>query len=395
MDLRNRARTGTRQTMTKKKSTSWVLLVGSTVHNPDVRYATGMSVPDPIVVMRRGREQHIVVPHMEFNRAQRESQRQGAHNTTVYTPAMLKIRPGRHVSRLGQWASVLLRRMSVRQVQVAWDFPHSIAEQLKRKGVRVCSAKGELIPERKVKRADELQKIRESQQAAVIAMRAAIAAISAARIDAAGYLRMGGRRLTSEDVRNTITDVLVAHGCICADTIVACGKDAVDPHEKGSGELRAGETIVLDIFPQHLEHGYWGDLTRTVVRGKADRQVKKMYAAVKAAQAAALNAIRPGVKGETVHRRAVEEIARRGFKTVLSAEEARGFIHGTGHGVGLAIHESPSLARGTDWLKSGNVVTVEPGLYYPEIGGIRIEDTVVVTPGGWRYLVPCEKRLEV
>jgi Xaa-Pro aminopeptidase len=152
----------------------------------------------------------------------------------------------------------------------------------------------------------------------------------------------------------------------------------------------------MDIFPQHLEHGYWGDLTRTVVRGKAPARLRRMYQAVRAAQAAALAAIRPGVKCATVHERAAAEMKRRGFATVMEGAEASGFIHGTGHGVGLSIHEEPALADGVDGrLRAGHVVTVEPGLYYPGFGGVRIEDTVVVTPGGWRYLAPCEKRLEV
>jgi Xaa-Pro aminopeptidase len=196
-------------------------------------------------------------------------------------------------------------------------------------------------------------------------------------------------------VQKTITRVLMDHHCLSRDTIVAGGTQAADPHEKGHGPLRAHEAIVIDIFPKHQDHGYWGDLTRTVVRGRATAGLRRMYHAVRMAQSAALNAVKPGVRCATVHRRAAAELEMRGFKTTTVDGRRVGFIHGTGHGVGLEIHERPSLGLGKDRLKSGHVITIEPGLYYPEHGGIRIEDTIVVTHKGWRYLVPCERRFEV
>ena len=131
------------------------------------------------------------------------------------------------------------------------------------------------------------------------------------------------------------------------------------------------------------------------MRGRPSRELRKMYQAVKRAQEEALRAVKAGVKGSTVHRRVVAEFERRGYATREENGRQVGFIHGTGHGVGLAIHEAPGVGLRDVRLRSGNVITVEPGLYYPDVGGVRIEDTVVVTPAGWRYLVPCEKRFEV
>jgi Xaa-Pro aminopeptidase len=140
-----------------------------------------------------------------------------------------------------------------------------------------------------------------------------------------------------------------------------------------------GETIVIDIFPQHVAHGYWGDLTRTVVRGSASPVLRRMYQAVKSAQAAVLSRVRPGVSGRTLHRAAVRELSRRGFKTEEREGRSVGLVHSTGHGVGLSVHEAPGIGPRSGRLKRGNVVTIEPGLYYPDVGAVRIEDTILVT----------------
>jgi Xaa-Pro aminopeptidase len=278
---------------------------------------------------------------------------------------------------------------------VAADFPVGVARRLERAGVAVTVARDALFPERAVKSAAELRRLRESQQAAVLAMRAAQALIQSADAGRDGRLESRRTVLTAEAVRETIARTLLAHDCFCRDTIVAGGDDGADPHEQGSGPLREGEPIVIDIFPQHNRHGYWGDLTRTVLRGKASPALRKLYQAVRAAQNAALSHVKPGVKCATVHNAAVEEFARRGYTTRIVDGRPEGFIHSTGHGVGLSVHEAPSVGPTDTRLRSGHVVTIEPGLYYPGLGGVRIEDTVAVTPTGWRYLVPCEKRFEL
>jgi Xaa-Pro aminopeptidase len=330
-----------------------------------------------------------VVPQLEVGRAERT-----AAGVAVFSPEKLGL-SGPRRGRFSEWAIELLKQERTRSVMVPGNFPHGVAERLQKKGVHVTVAHRELFPERAVKRPDELHKIKEAQQAAVIAMRAAVDMIAESKIDSRNFLILKGKKLMSGDVRRTITRVLVEHGCLSKDTIVAGGMQAVDPHETGEGPLKAHEAIVIDIFPRHLTHGYWGDLTRTVVKGEGPASLKTMYQAVKAAQTAALNRVRAGARGESVHRAAVLEFEKRGFKTEIVDGKGSGFVHSTGHGVGLAIHEAPSVGAHSGRLKSGNVITIEPGLYYPGIGGIRIEDTVVVTPTGWRYLVNCEKKFEV
>lgn len=372
-----------------KQSTVPILLLGSTERYPDIQYVTGYTAADSVVLVQLRDGGRLVVPQHEVGRARRQTK-----GTQIISPEDLGV-SGKGRRSPVAWAVALLRREGVRRVRVPADFPLNAARRLTRAGVSVFAAKGELFPARLVKRPDEIRCIREAQQAAVIAMRSAVTLIAGSEIGPTGDLTCDGVALTSEAVKQRIHAQLLERRCFCRDVIVACGEQAVDPHEQGSGALRAGETIVLDIFPQHLENGYWGDLTRTVARGKARPELKRLYAAVRAAQTAALNRVRPGVRCGTVHRAAADEMRRRGYVTATVDGRPTGFIHSTGHGVGLAIHEGPAVALSDTRLRAGMVITIEPGLYYPGLGGVRIEDTVVVTREGWRYLVPCEKRFEL
>jgi len=372
-----------------RKKDSVILLVGSSDTCPDIRYVTGLQVNDPVVLLLRGRKRWLVVPGLEQGRAARV-----ARGVTVTTPRGLGLR-GETRRKQGGWALGLLRKLGIKSVCVAGTFPFGVARYLERRGIVVRACGKPLFPQRAVKGKVELARIREAQRAAVAAMCCAVKLIGEARIDAGGVLRAGGRALESAAVRAAINKSLLERGCFCRDAIVACGAQAADPHEVGEGPLRAGESIVIDIFPQHLGHGYWGDLTRTVVRGRASERLRSMYRAVRAAQRAALATVRPGVKAKSVHERAAATLRERGFKTELRDGRPVGFFHGTGHGLGLEVHEAPAVSTAEGRLRSGNVITVEPGLYYPEAGGVRIEDTVVVTPSGWRYVAPCERRLEI
>jgi len=372
------------------KSTAPLLLMGSARDCPDIEYVTGFRPTDPVVLLDFGYRKMLIVSQMEAERA-----RVTSPHVEVCTPEDFAVRSGGRRS----WADILwsvLAGAGCRVVRIPGTFPYAVAYKLRRKGMRLTVVDGPPHPERAVKRRDEIEKISAAQQAAVVAMRAAVRMIAAARIGVGGELRdRGGKILTAEAVRETVWRVLIDQRCFCGDVIVACGRQSANPHETGSGPLRAGQPIVVDIFPQHLEHGYFGDLTRTLVWGKAPPALRMMYEAVKAAQEAAVRSLRPGVKGRTVHRAAMEVFKKLDFHTRLRPRDRVGFIHGTGHGVGLAIHEGPSLGLNNDRLRAGNVVTVEPGLYYPSLGGVRIEDVVVVTTKGARRLVPCEDWFEI
>lgn len=378
-----------------KKSTGAILLIASPSTAPDLAYASEFWAPDPLVFLLTPKRRYLVVSRLEIGRAKALAEKSTkSPPLDVFTPEELGV-PKLKRADYEQWALKLLRRVGVNRVRVPADFPHDIAIRLKAGGIHISSSREALFPQRMVKSPSEIAHITESQQAAVIATRAAVEMIAATRITRNETLSYKGRTLLSEDVQRAIQHVLLDHGVMCNEVIVAGGLQGVDPHERGHGPLKAHEPILIDIFPKHMQHGYWGDITRTVIRGRATAQQKRMYAAVKAAQAASLKCIAPRVKCCSVHKASVAEFERRGYETGILDGAPVGFIHSTGHGVGLAIHEAPSISLSETRLKKGHVITVEPGLYYPSLGGIRIEDTVVVTGSGYRYLVPCEKRFEI
>ena len=178
-------------------------------------------------------------------------------------------------------------------------------------------------------------------------------------------------------------------------TIVAGGKQGCDPHERGYGVLRANEPIILDVFPRSQKTGYFGDITRTVVKGQASETIRKMYQTVGHGQEMPFRNSSQA-SGAEIHRAIQDYFEKEGYKTGKLNGRMQGFFHGTGHGLGLEIHEAPRIGSSSnDILKAGHVVTVEPGLYYPDIGGVRLEDVAHVTPTGMRNLTKFEKVLEV
>jgi len=207
-----------------------------------------------------------------------------------------------------------------------------------------------------------------------------------------GLLYYKDRILTSEDVKRIIDLELFKRGCLAKDTIFSCGKATATPHNGGTGPLKAHEPIVIDIFPQSIKTGYFADMTRTIVRGKASKRLKKMYATVLEGQKIALGMIREGTETDVIHQTVEDYFISQGFKTSRAEDPPYGFFHSTGHSLGLEIHECPTIGPyKKEILKAGNIVTVEPGLYYPDFGGVRIEDLVVVTKTGSRNLTKFPK----
>lgn len=363
-----------------------ILIIGSSDDMPDLLYATKIKTSDPILLLITKNTKYIVVSDFEIGRAHRI-----IPSAQIMSPSMLQPRAKKH-KRLDYSAVTLLKRLNISRVYVPWNFPAGPARTIQKAGIHLYPVRSQILHERTVKNIDELHYITETQQAAVIAMRKAIELIRRAEPDSSGYLRINKDLLSSEHVRALIRKTLFELNCFARDVIISCGVDSAEPHETGHGPLRCGEPIVIDIFPQHIEHRYWGDLTRTIVRGTASLDLRRMYLAVKKAQQEALNKIKAGVHCSVVHETARRTFEKLGYKTYIDNGRRVGFIHSTGHGVGLCIHESPSLSPNSkEILQEGNVVTVEPGLYYPQLGGIRIEDTVLVTKNGWQYLVPCKK----
>jgi Xaa-Pro aminopeptidase len=288
----------------------------------------------------------------------------------------------------------VLRGLGRRAAEVPRSFPLGLARELRALGVRLRVGPDPFWTERALKRPDEVRAIQAALRAAEAGLLAGIEALRACRIRS-GWLWRDGRRFSAEDLRRAVNGRILAEGALPSHTICAPGDQAVDPHQEGHGPIRAHQPVVMDIFPRSESTGYFGDLTRTVVRGRAGERLKEVYALVQEAVRLGFARVRDGVQGRSVHAEIQALFEARGYRTGPRDGRMQGFFHGTGHGLGLQIHEAPSISARPSTLRAGHVVTIEPGLYYLGLGGVRIEDVALVTRTGSRNLTRVPKQLEI
>jgi Xaa-Pro aminopeptidase len=371
-------------------------LVRGDADHSDQRYLTGFAAPDPFDTLYTGGT-HLLVSPLEYGRARRESRADTIERGVDYDARSLREEHGA-TEASHRVLGTFCRAHGAESVAVdAESFPVGAADGLREQGVEVVpDHDGAIGRIRAVKTDEEIGNVRAAQRANEAAMRTAEGLLRGAEPDADGVLYLDGEPLTSERVREEIEVSLLRNGCALDETIVACGADAADPHDRGSGPLRADESIIVDIFPRSKETGYFADMTRTFVVGEPTGTLREWYDLTDRALEAALAEIRAGADASDVHGAACDVYEDAGLPTLRDDDGAEtGFIHSTGHGVGLDIHEFPRLSTAEERLEAGMVVTVEPGLYDPEVGGVRIEDLVVVTEDGYENLTEFPKSLVV
>ena len=376
-------------------SSSFRLIYAASDQCADMLYATGFSAPDEFLWFETDTETCVVVSSLEYGRAVKTVK----PGIVVMTPeqAMERFAGGgdENYPKTVDIVAAVTASRSIDAWTVPASFPFGMVEKLRERGVGL-KVMSPFFESRSCKTADEIAHLREGVVLAEKGLQAGIELLRDAVAGDDGILFFEGEALTSERVRGEIDAVIMRSGGLPKNTIVAGGVQGADPHEVGRGALRVSEPIVIDVFPRVLRTGYFGDLTRTVVKGEVPGVARRAWEAVAAAQDAATETIAPGVSCREVHETAAEVLQKHGFETGDGDSGPFGFIHGLGHGLGLEIHEAPRLSsRSAEVLKPGMVVTVEPGLYYPEWGGVRLENVVAVTDSGADVLTTIPRELMV
>ncbi|MGJ8651773.1 MAG: M24 family metallopeptidase [Opitutaceae bacterium] len=381
--------------MKKSKSSVIRFLYAASEQSADVYYLGGVFVPDPFLSFEVNGKSYAVVSQLEYGRVKASS-----HYSEVYLladeqqKASKKLKLDTGLIGPAELMRYYAKLMKTRVVEVPADFPAIHYAQLRDAGVQVTCIEGTFFPQRAIKTEQEAQAVRQGNAASAAGIRAAEQVLRASQI-VGNRLKYQGATLTSERLRTIIDQTCLAKGAVAHNTIVAGGRQATDPHEGGHGPLKPNELIIVDVFPRVQKTGYHGDMTRTFLKGKGNAAQRALVAAVRESQLAAINKIKAGVSGATVHAAADKVFTNKGYETKRVGDGFVGFIHSTGHGLGLEVHEAPRVSPTAGKLRKGHVVTVEPGLYYPSIGGCRIEDVVLVTKEGSEMLSNAHYRWEI
>ncbi|HVR76021.1 MAG TPA: Xaa-Pro peptidase family protein [Planctomycetota bacterium] len=368
-----------------------LLIIDTSENNADLFYRTRFLVGVTVIYLEVNGKKTLLLNDLEYGRAGVEARVDAIVSSTPYEE---RLRAAGEPLRVVNIVDLYLKELGIHELTVPASFPFAHAERLREKGYVLRLRDDPFFVERTIKSPAELAAIEGTQRQTEAAMDMAMGMLKKSEIHG-DRLHYQGQPLTAEKLRTEIHKFFLDRECQAMNTIVAGGDLGADPHTRGTGPLPANQTIILDIFPQSTTTRYWGDMTRTVVRGKATPAVKKLYRDVLDAQNLAFSLIRDGAEGTHVHEEVVSLFKERGNPNEEVRGKKTGYIHGTGHGIGLDLHEAPRLGRVEAKLLAGQVVTVEPGLYYPGVGAVRLEDVVVVTKDGCRNINKFPKVLEI
>jgi Xaa-Pro aminopeptidase len=368
------------------------VFVASSETDSNLYYATRFIAPDPFIYLEVKGERLMIMSDLEVDRARHQAtvDRVLSYSEVERRAKALGIKDPGSIDVV----HLVLQDAGVKEILVPSTFPFIHANRLQELGYTLRTKREPFYERRVVKSDEEVRHIEAAQRATETAVASAHDSLRRADIRD-NYLWLDGERLTSERVKKLINVALMECDCVAQHTIVAGGEQACDPHDEGSGPLPAHRSIIFDVFPRSAGSRYFADMSRTVVRGKPSPELTRLYHAVKDAQEEAITKIRDGADGAVIHQGICDRFEKAGYKTGLVNGRMQGYFHGTGHGVGLDIHESPRISRTGSLLQEGHVVTVEPGLYYPGLGAVRIEDMVLVTKDGCRNLTNFPKVFEL
>lgn len=361
-----------------------VLIYAGTI-DAFMRHEVPIGIPDPFLYVEAGGGRHVVLTSFEIDRVKAIP---GGPEPHPYEEFGFDELLGLGLPREEVYIRLAVnavKHLGVTEAIVPGTFPAIFADRLRAEGVTINPDYEFFQERRRVKSEAELAGIRRAQRAAEAGMDAARDLLRRASQNGAG-LEVDGKPLTCERIKAAIAAVFTERGMSFDEFIVSHGSQAAVGHDMGSGQIAAGETVVIDLWPRDIDTACYADMTRTYVVGEPTDEFVRYHTLCKEALDRSLAAIAPGVPGEDVFKLVCDLFHEAGQPTQLSKAEGEvledGFYHGLGHGVGLEVHEAPSLGRAPGEMVAGDVVTVEPGLYRHGVGGVRLEDLVLVTDDG-------------
>jgi Xaa-Pro aminopeptidase len=375
-----------------------VLVVGDTLRTPELRHEVPLGIPDAFFYAEREGSRVVVCSSMEAMRVDALGAGLEVRPTEEFGADELRrsgLDPGTYEREL---ALRVVRGLGIERATVPRGFPLGIGDALRAGGVELTVDQGLFDDRRRRKSPHELAGIRRAQKAAEAGMAAARDLLGRATA-ANGNLEVDGETLTCELVKERVQAAFLAHGALAEEMVVSHGPQTAIGHEMGSGPIAPDDVVLLDLFPVDLQSACFADLTRTFALGEVPDEIREWHALCREALELAAAEVRPGADGGDVHRLVSRFFAEHGFPTQLTKAAGEvlvdGFYHGLGHGVGLEVHESPSLGMVGQELVAGDVITVEPGLYRNGFGGVRVEDLLLVTEDGYELLTDCPYDLEL
>jgi Xaa-Pro aminopeptidase len=375
-----------------------LLIVGDTLRTPELRHEVALGIPDPFVYTEKDGQRIVVVSAMEAMRIETLGAGLDVRPTEDFgADEIRRSGLGLHEAALRQTVQIV-QGLGLERATVPAGFPLGHADALRAAGVELIVDQG-LFDDRRRRKSDaELAGIRRAQKAAEIGVDTARDVLARAQ-RANGGLTLDGEPLTCELLKEHIQSAFLANGALAEEMIVSHGPQTAIGHDMGSGPIGADDVVLLDLFPVDLESACYADITRMIFVGDGGGELRDWHVLCREALELAAAEVRPGVNGGDIHRLVSRFFADLGHTTQLTKQEGEvlrdGFYHALGHGVGLEVHESPSLGMLGEELVAGDVITIEPGLYRHGVGGVRVEDLLLVTDDGYERLTDCPYDLEV
>ena len=375
-----------------------VLIVADSMRSAELRHEVPLAVPDPFLYAQVGDRRLVAVSSFEKGRIDDLGTDLEVHPLEDFDYESL-LREGLRSHEL--WPELWLRaarEFRVTDAVVPATVAAGLADHLRANGIELRVDQPHFDDLRRVKNPTELAGIRRACRAAEAGLDAGLELLRRAE-RRNGALVLDGEPLTCERVKQAVEHAFGEHGAAAEEFIVSHGAQTAVGHDMGSGPIAADDVVLFDLFPRDRETGCFADFTRTFTLGPASDELREYHSLSKQALDLAVAAIRDGVDGKEIHTIVCDFFHEHGQKTQLHKEEGEvlrdGFYHGTGHGVGLEVHEQPGLGRLGGELVAGDVVAVEPGLYRHGYGGVRLEDLVLVTEDGAEVLTDYGYDLEL